>query len=288
MLGTKPLHSRDPVTDFRAISRTTARRAFAAQRAYFSPVYIGLDKVDVQRPAMWVCNHTLYGLADAMLMCAHLYDQHGVLLRGLADRMHFNVPGWGHLIAKLGGVVASPENCSRLMQAGEHVLVYPGGAREVNRHKGEKHSLIWKQRTGFARLAIQHGYDIIPVAALGADDAWDILIDNEQIRNTRLWKGVARLVPLDEMTRQGEGVPPLARGLGLTALPRPQRLYFAFGQRIRTRRHAGKAEDKEVQWALRERVAAVIERQIKALQAYRATDRRENWSPLRRWLAPVR
>jgi hypothetical protein len=35
------------------------------------------------------------------------------------------------------------------------VLVYPGGGREVAKRKGEKYQLLWKERVGFARLAIE-------------------------------------------------------------------------------------------------------------------------------------
>jgi hypothetical protein len=38
------------------------------------------------------------------------------------------------------------------------VLVFPGGGREVTKRKGEAHKVIWKERTGFARMAIEHGY----------------------------------------------------------------------------------------------------------------------------------
>ena len=63
-------------------------------------------------------------------------------------------------------VLGSPEYCAALMEAGQHILVFPGGGREVMRRKGEAYQLIWKQRTGFARLAIEHGYDIIPFGSV--------------------------------------------------------------------------------------------------------------------------
>nr|HMS80226.1 hypothetical protein [Burkholderiaceae bacterium] len=35
------------------------------------------------------------------------------------------------------------------MRAGESVLVFPGGGREVFKHKGERYHLIWKNRPGY-------------------------------------------------------------------------------------------------------------------------------------------
>jgi len=51
------------------------------------------------------------------------------------------------------------------------VLVFPGGAPEVNKRRGEKYQLMWKERIGFARLAIQYSYPIVPFAAVGAEES---------------------------------------------------------------------------------------------------------------------
>ena len=71
------------------------------------------------------------------------------------------------------------------------ILVYPGGGREVAKRKGESYKLIWKERMGFARLAIEHGYTIVPFAAVGAEEAVDIVLDgdNPLMAPTRLFVG---------------------------------------------------------------------------------------------------
>jgi hypothetical protein len=93
---------------------------------------------------------------------------------------------------------------------------------------------------------------------------------------------------LSERTRGGDMIPPLARGIGATLLPRPQRFYFGFGKRISTARLQGQSDDAKRVWALREKVAKAIEQQLDMLTAYREQDRPQNWSALRRLLAPVR
>jgi 1-acyl-sn-glycerol-3-phosphate acyltransferase len=78
-----------------------------------------------------------------------------------------------------GTVVGSPEVCSELMDKGEPILVFPGGAREVLRNKqDDPYTLFWgevyrsflSQRTGFARMAIKHNYKIVPVASVGISE----------------------------------------------------------------------------------------------------------------------
>ena len=217
-----------------------------------------------------------------------LYREQGVFVRGLGDRAHFAVPGWSQLLVKAGMLLGTPENCAALMQSGQHVLVFPGGGREVMRRKGEDYQLIWKNRSGFARLAIEHGYDIIPFGALGADENFDILLDAGEVSRSRLWTLFDDHLKLSERTRGGDMIPPLVRGIGASLVPRPQRFYFGFGKRISTARLQGRSDDARRVWALREKVAKAIEEQLDMLIDYRQQDRPQNWSSLRRFLAPVR
>ncbi len=277
----------DPMA-FVPASPEEMRRVFAVARAYFNPEFLGLWELDLEKPALWVGNHTLFGLTDAPLMVEHLYTQYGVMLRGLGDRGHFDVPWWGDMLVRNGMVLGTPENCAALMKAGQHVLVFPGGGREVMRRKGEAYRLVWKQRTGFARLAIEHGYDIIPFGSVGPDEAYDILLDANDVMSTPLWQWLVRRYGVDAKTRGGDMIPPVVRGIGPTLIPRPQRYYFGFGQRISTRRLKGRAGNPKTLWTLREKVARAVEAQIERLLVYREEDRLQHWSPLRRWLAPLR
>ena len=107
------------------------------------------------------------------------------------------------------------ENCSRLLEAGEPVLVFPGGGREVMKHKGEKYKLVWKERVGFARLAIQHGVPIVPFASVGVEDMFEIVLDAEDLLNSPLGS-LLRALRITEQPwfRHGEIIPPVDAGQG--------------------------------------------------------------------------
>ncbi len=275
------------VLNYTPPSRESMRGFMKLARFWFYPEFLGLWEMDLTKPALFVGNHTLFGMTDAPLMIEHLNTQYGVALRGLGDRGHFQVPYWGDLLVRHGMVMGSPEVCSTLMKAGQHILVFPGGAREVMRRKGEAYNLIWKQRAGFARLAIEHGYDIIPFGSVGPDESYRILLDaNDLLKHDWLRKG-AEKIGLLEATRGGDFIPPIAMGLGPTLIPRPQRYYFGFGQRISTEQLKGQHGDKDVVWKLREQVADAVKEQITRLRTYREEDRTQNWSLVRRALAPL-
>lgn len=277
----------DEVLNYVPPSREDMRGFMRFARFWFYPEFQGLWGRDLKKPALFVGNHTLFGLTDAPLMIEHLYTQYGVALRGLGDRGHFKVPVWGDLLVKHGMVLGSPEVCSTLMRAGQHILVFPGGAREVCRRKGEAYNLIWKQRAGFARLAIEHGYDIIPFGSVGPDESYKILFDANDMTQPGWRRTLAEKSGLLKLTRDGDTLLPFATGLGPTLIPRPQRYYFGFGERISTAHLQGQEGDREVVWAVREQVARAVEEQIANLRAYRVEDRSQNWSILRRALAPL-
>ncbi|MBI9076697.1 MAG: acyltransferase family protein [Desulfatibacillum sp.] len=239
---------------------------------YFKPLIFGLDNVDASRPHLYVGNHTIYGVMDAPLYTVALYKKTGVFMRGLGDRFHFEIPGWKHFLEAFGVVEGSPENCARLMEAGEDILVFPGGGREVCRRKGEQHNLIWKERAGFARLAVEYGYPIVPIASLGPDYAFSILLDGEDVMESLPGRLLTRIPGFRELVRDGEAIPPLARGLGLSVLPRPERFYFYFGQAIETEPFAGGADDPQTVLEVREKTALAINTMMESLKNYRKSD----------------
>jgi 1-acyl-sn-glycerol-3-phosphate acyltransferase len=234
-------------------------------RLLTSPLSYGLRNVPRDRPCLFVGNHTLFSL-DAPLLIAELYGKRGVVIRALGDHVHFKIPLWRDVLTKFGVIDGTRENCATLMAAGESVLVFPGGAREVFKHKSEKYRLLWGERLGFARMALRHGYPIVPFAAVGAEDAWDIVVDGDAL----LPEGARPL--LERMGVRMDTLVPLVRGIGPTLLPRPERIYFSFGRPIETHQYAGKRASTAACVAVRDETKRVIEKGIVSLLARRARD----------------
>jgi 1-acyl-sn-glycerol-3-phosphate acyltransferase len=215
-----------------------ALRLLAPIRKLINPKVYGIDNVPQQR-ALLVGNHTVMGMLDSPLMCAELWE-HGIIVRSLGDHAHFKIPVWRDVLTACGVVDGTRAITSELMRRGEVILVYPGGGREVAKRKGERYKLIWKERMGFARLAIEHGYTIVPFAAVGAEEAVDIVLDgdNPLLAPTRLFA---------EKVLGSKDAMPITRGIGLTPVPRPERQYYWFGEPISTerRRPRGAGRDQE-------------------------------------------
>ena len=237
-----------PVARFTPPPLHTVKAANALARGYFKPQFTGLENVNPINPALLVGNHTIYGMLDGPLLFEKLYESKGIVLRSLGDHMHFKVPLWRDVLKQSGAVPGTRENCARLMEAGEHILVYPGGGREVAKRKGEKYKLTWKTRTGFCYMAIKHQYRT-PVA--------------RRILKSKL---------ISNQTANGDLLMPLAKGIGPTLIPRPEKFYFSFGEPIDTRPYAGQEDNKERLWQLRYQVMQSLERELEKLRVMRAGD----------------
>ena len=250
----------------------TMGRLLTVQRLWHRPWMTGLDNIDPKRPTLFVGNHTIYGMLDVPLLGYEVYQRKGVYIRGLADRMHYKIPVWRDIFKWIGSVVGTRENCSALMDSGAHIMVFPGGSREVAKRKGEAYQLIWKDRTGFARMAVEHGYRIIPFAAVGAEECYDILIDSNDIMGSGLVKWLKTTALGSKFIGDGEQIFPLSRGLGLSMIPRPERFYYSFGEPIETAQHKGESDDPAVLAEVRDAVKASIETQLAALRKVQAKD----------------
>ena len=264
--------TKSTLADYTPPPAKTMGRLLALHRLWHRPWMTGLDNIDPKRPTLFVGNHTIYGMLDVPLLGYEVYQRKGVYIRGLADRMHYKIPVWRDIFKWIGSVVGTRENCSALMDSGAHIMVFPGGSREVAKRKGEAYQLIWKDRTGFARMAVEHGYRIIPFAAVGAEECYDILIDSNDIMGSGLVKWLKTTALGSKFIGDGEQIFPLSRGLGLSMIPRPERFYYSFGEPIETAQHQGESDDPEVLAEVRDAVKESIETQLAALRKVQAKD----------------
>jgi 1-acyl-sn-glycerol-3-phosphate acyltransferase len=176
-------------------------------------------------------------------------------VRGLGEHAHYAIPLWRDLLAACGTVRGTRDNVRALMRERQNVLVFPGGAREVNKRRGEQYQLIWKERIGFARLAIEHRYPVVPFAAVGAEEMLDVVVDVNNPVMAAFKGALERLgrLPLE---------PSIVRGVGLTPLPRPKRLYFWFGEPTETTAYARRRDSERAARALRDEVKTAVQNGI--------------------------
>lgn len=264
---------------FNPPSKAFVRNFMLPFKVYFSPQFYGLDELDVSKPAIFVSNHTILGVLDGYPFGTEIYLKKGIILRALADSNHFRIPGWRDVVTNYLGVVeASRENADALMKQGHSLVVYPGGTREICKKRGEEYILKWQDRKGFVRMAMKHGYDIIPVAAVGAEEAFTIIEDANDILDSPFGKFLKFIGMAEKYFKNGELMPPVVRGIGNTIIPRPAKLYFSFGPRISTKTYKKDYENPELQEKIKKKVEQALLTEFKKLFDIRDSDRdRGKW-----------
>ena len=230
-----------------------------------SPVFYGMEDIPTEGPVLFVGNHTLLGGLDVPLVWLKLYREKNIFLRMLVDHTHFKIPILRDFLAKFGEVDGTRENAAELLRKEQYVLVFPGGSREAFKRKGEAYQLIWRHHLGFAKLAIQFGCPIVPMASVGPEECYDIVWDSDDYLKSPFGNMIKKLGIRKDL------LVPIVKGVGPTLIPRPQRFYVHFGKPILTDHFEG-VDSKENAMELREVVQASLERGIEFLKTEREKD----------------
>ena len=200
----------------------------ALQRYYFRPTFLGTENLNPQKPAMYVGNHTIYGVLDSPILIDYLFNEHKIAVVSLADHMHFHIPIWKEVVKRVGGVDGIQEYAKEAMRQGYSILVFPGGGREVIKRKGEAYQLIWKQRFGFLKLAQEFGYDIAPFVALGGDEVFDLGFDANVLLKQKWFNKLLSNKKIGSFLREGEVIPSIPKHI----IPKRIPFYFKFMPRL--------------------------------------------------------
>lgn len=228
-------------------SKTAMDAVLTPYKPFLSVESTGLHRIPPNTPHLFVSNHSLYGI-EMPLLVNELYQNNDIFLRALADHFHFATIN-GPIIRAFGAVDGTKENVDALMEKGESLLVYPGGGHEVLKHSSvPRYELMWKERVGFARCAIKHGYPILPCACVGTEDMFDSVCD----------------IPTGY---KGMVVP-----ISVTSLTKVQKVYFWFGSPIETKQYKGEYTRDDYAKEVRDKTKMAIEAGIKELKEKQASD----------------
>jgi 1-acyl-sn-glycerol-3-phosphate acyltransferase len=158
----------------------------AFRRAWLRPLRIlfdrywrievsGLEHVPDDGPALIAANHSGAVPADAFMLAVALeLRQPPRCLRVLYDRFVDALPLIGPLYRRLGAFPASFPNAELMLRRGELVGLFPEGIAGVEKRYTERYRLR-PFKTGTARLALRTGTPIVPVAIVGAEEAYPVV-----------------------------------------------------------------------------------------------------------------
>lgn len=99
---------------------------------------------------------------DFYYICSHVLLYTGRLVNPVGDRFLFKIPGWASLLEAFGVIPGTVQSCAALLKKGKLLAIAPGGVYEAQLGDNT-YQLLWRQRKGFAKVAIEAQVPIIPV-----------------------------------------------------------------------------------------------------------------------------
>jgi 1-acyl-sn-glycerol-3-phosphate acyltransferase len=156
------------------LARSEAARLVArAIESRFLATLHGAEHLPRSGAALLVGNHAYVGM-DSWVLSALLLLHCDVVPRFLGDRNLWRIPIANRFLTSVGAIPGKPDDAVRLLEAGELVAVYPGGIDDSFKLSSEAYTLKWHNRTGFARVAMRARVPIIPIAATGVDELYQL------------------------------------------------------------------------------------------------------------------
>jgi len=187
----------------------------------------------------------------------------------IKDDISFNPISSGEFM-RFGAVEVTPRNYYRLLQSGQTVLLYPGGAKEAL-SKRRDYPLFWPNRVDFVRTAAKFNATILPLSSIGMADSVTVLAEPREAANLPFGIGERVRAINEGIYAQQSG----AEGDEMVGMPiafprMAARNYFLFGKPIRlTTIHP---DDKEACAKVYNEVKAEVERGLNDLRHAREKD----------------
>lgn len=137
----------------------------------------GIQKVPRGR-VLLVSNHSgQLPMDGAMIGAAMLLEANPPrAMRAMVEKWMPTLPFVSTFMARIGQIVGTPENCRRLLDNDEAVLIFPEGVRGLNKLWNKRYQLQ-EFGLGFMRLALETNTPIVPVGVVGAEEQAVSLMD---------------------------------------------------------------------------------------------------------------
>jgi 1-acyl-sn-glycerol-3-phosphate acyltransferase len=140
-------------------------------RSYFRTEVHGIENVPDTGRVLFVSNHSGQLPFDGFVIGAALLldAQPPRLMRSMIERFVPTLPFFSYFFSRWGQITGTPENCRRLLEDEETILVFPEGTRGISKPFSRRYQLA-SFGDGFVRLALETRSPIVPVAVIGAEE----------------------------------------------------------------------------------------------------------------------
>ncbi|HET6611485.1 MAG TPA: lysophospholipid acyltransferase family protein [Kofleriaceae bacterium] len=210
------LHENELGFDPFGLSRKSLRYAVLLSRwlyrDYFRTEVTGIDNLPGHGRVLLVANHSGQLPFDGLVIgAAAFFDKSPPrIVRSMIEKFVPTLPFASTVLSRWGQITGTPENCRRLLESEEAILVFPEGVRGISKGFSQRYKLQ-EMGLGFMRLALETKTPIVPVAVIGGEEQAPAIN----------FKRVAKLMGLPALP-----VVPYPPFVPILPLPVKYRLYF--------------------------------------------------------------
>lgn len=251
MTGITRTHARDALDP--ALAERWLGYVRTALWPYFRPQVIGAEQLPAGRGLIVGCHSGVIPY-DAACVLVAVHDATHRIARSIGDAFFGRIAWLERFLRRQGAVVGTPRALEAILRAGHLALLFPGGARDMERpyltqrYRVLPHRGFAPGHGGYLKIALRTRTPIVPVAVVGAEEA-HVMLGN---------------------------VPWLARAVGVPVfpllafpLPLPTRFYIRFGAPIELPGTQRDADDQRRVDAMNRMVRRRLQRLIDDTVAHR-------------------
>lgn len=130
-------------------------------RIYHGYEVIGMENLPKEGPALIVFYHGAIPI-DIYYLIARVCLQRDRLIYSVGDRFLFKLPGWGLISEVFKVSPGTVQSCANILKEGNMLTISPGGVYEAQ-FGNHYYELLWRNRIGFAKVALEAKVPIIPL-----------------------------------------------------------------------------------------------------------------------------
>jgi len=144
----------------------------------------GIENVPDEGATIIAANHSGTLPFDAFMLHADVlrYSSPPRLPRSVMDRFVPQLPFFGTLVARGGGISGSRRNVEHILETGQLLIVFPEGTVGIGKPFRDRYKLQ-EWRAGHAELSLRFRAPVVPTAIVGAEEQMPLLgrIDSLQL-----------------------------------------------------------------------------------------------------------
>ncbi|KAH0548373.1 transmembrane protein 68 [Cotesia glomerata] len=127
---------------------------------YYGYEVVGMENIPIDEPVLFVYYHGAVPI-DLYYLIAKMVLLRSKIIHTVADNFLFKVPGFAIICDVMKLIPGTVQTCSQILQEGNMLAIAPGGVYEAQ-FGDSYYKLMWKNRMGFAKVAVESKVKVIP------------------------------------------------------------------------------------------------------------------------------